>query len=156
MWDSYIFNSSIVISFVCTHFNFLKIQYWVFISILAFTSGEKPNVKLKTLLCYLILLLSFKKVFRFITKFHWLLVKRTFELFLNWLTAESACILSIMVLLFFWRSFMDKGYGYRNDCYMISDIVKNDMAETLRRLREYCSKLSSQAEVAAERCLQVC
>ncbi|XP_037793470.1 LOW QUALITY PROTEIN: conserved oligomeric Golgi complex subunit 7-like [Penaeus monodon] len=32
-----------------------------------------------------------------------------------------------------------------------ADIVKNDMAETLRRLREYCSKLSSQAEVAAER-----
>ncbi|ROT76415.1 putative conserved oligomeric Golgi complex subunit 7 [Penaeus vannamei] len=36
-----------------------------------------------------------------------------------------------------------------------ADIVKNDMAETLRRLREYCSKLSSQAEVAADRCLQL-
>ncbi|XP_047486009.1 conserved oligomeric Golgi complex subunit 7-like [Penaeus chinensis] len=36
-----------------------------------------------------------------------------------------------------------------------ADIVKNDMAETLRRLREYCSKLLSQAEVAADRCLQL-
>ncbi|KAG7170047.1 Conserved oligomeric Golgi complex subunit 7-like [Homarus americanus] len=36
-----------------------------------------------------------------------------------------------------------------------ADIVKADMAETLRRLREYCSKLSNQADVAAERCLQL-
>lgn len=29
------------------------------------------------------------------------------------------------------------------------------MSETLRRLREYCGKLPSQAEAAAERCIQV-
>lgn len=29
------------------------------------------------------------------------------------------------------------------------------MGETLRRLREYCGKLPSQAEAAAERCIQV-
>ncbi|KAK8402668.1 hypothetical protein O3P69_000783 [Scylla paramamosain] len=36
-----------------------------------------------------------------------------------------------------------------------ADIVKGDMGETLRRLREYCGKLPSQAEAAAERCIQV-
>lgn len=36
-----------------------------------------------------------------------------------------------------------------------ADIVKGDMGETLRRLREYCGKLPSQAEAAAERCIQL-
>ncbi|KAK8754311.1 hypothetical protein OTU49_015547 [Cherax quadricarinatus] len=36
-----------------------------------------------------------------------------------------------------------------------ADIVKSEMAETLCRLREYCGKLSSQADSAAERCLQL-
>ncbi|MPC33332.1 Conserved oligomeric Golgi complex subunit 7 [Portunus trituberculatus] len=36
-----------------------------------------------------------------------------------------------------------------------ADIVKGDMGETLRRLREYCGKLPSQAEAAAERCVQL-
>lgn len=36
-----------------------------------------------------------------------------------------------------------------------ADIVKGDMGETLRRLREYCGKLPNQAEAAAERCIQL-
>lgn len=36
-----------------------------------------------------------------------------------------------------------------------ADIVKEDMAETLCRLREYCGKIPTQAEAAAERCIQL-
>ncbi|XP_064095450.1 conserved oligomeric Golgi complex subunit 7-like [Macrobrachium nipponense] len=36
-----------------------------------------------------------------------------------------------------------------------ADIVKHDLAETLHGLREYCSKLSNQADAAAGRCLQL-
>ncbi|KAK4312456.1 hypothetical protein Pmani_016142 [Petrolisthes manimaculis] len=36
-----------------------------------------------------------------------------------------------------------------------ADIVKSDMTETLRRFREYCSKLTTQAESASQRCLQL-
>ncbi|KAK7066855.1 Golgi transport complex subunit 7 [Halocaridina rubra] len=36
-----------------------------------------------------------------------------------------------------------------------ADIVKSDLSETLHGLREYCGKLSAQADAAAERCLKL-
>ena len=39
--------------------------------------------------------------------------------------------------------------------FYLTEIMKPDMSETLHRLRDYCSKIPVQADIAVSRCIQV-